>query len=420
MRNNDVIVVGGGLAGLFAAAVAAKEGRKVRVLAYGAGALNIGGGIIDVLGYGDDARPLSSPADGIDKLSPAHPYQKIGKEAIVAALRFFQQISFDEGYEYIGSIDQMQWLPTAAGTLKPTCLVPKTMNPAVLKQAGKVYVVGFDYLKDFYPQLVARNLQKRFGEAKTFIPLSCALNFTEGRDVSSLDIARWLDTGAGQESFVQQLAKSIDPGSAVIVPPVLGTAADYVLVESLEKVLGSRFIETAALPPAVTGLRLRTMLLRHLKKQGVTIMEKALVTSAVVNDGHCAGVMTDNFDRQRAYEAKAFILASGGLYGGGLQAEPGRIVEPVFGLSAAVPAGQEDWSNAQLFSDKKQLFAQLGICVDETMRPQGPDGATVLSNVYVAGRNLGGYDFCFEKSGNGVALASAYKAAMSLQGSDKQ
>lgn len=420
MRNNDVIVVGGGLAGLFAAAVASKEGRKVRVLAYGAGALNIGGGIIDVLGYGDDARPLSSPADGIDKLSPEHPYQKIGKEAVVAALRFFQQISLDEGYEYIGSIDQMQWLPTAAGTLKPTCLVPKTMNPVVLKQARKVYVVGFDYLKDFYPQLVAGNLQKRFGGEKTFIPLSCALNFTEGRDVSSLDIARWLDTGAGQESFVQQLAKSIDPGSAVIVPPVLGTAADYVLVESLEKALGSRFIETAALPPAVTGLRLRTMLLRHLKKQGVTIMEKALVTAAVVNDGHCAGVMTDNFDRQRAYEAKAFILANGGLYGGGLQAEPGRIVEPVFGLSVAVPAGQEDWSNAQLFSDQKQLFAQLGICVDETMRPQGPDGATVLSNVHVAGRNLGGYDFCFEKSGNGVALASAYKAAMSLQGSEKQ
>lgn len=414
MKNNDVIVVGGGLAGLFAAAVAAGQGRKVKVLAYGAGAMNIGGGIIDVLGYGNDARPLASPAAGLDQLPPEHPYRKIGKQALVAALTFFQQIALAEGYEYSGGIDQMQWLPTAAGTLKPTCLVPRTMQPAVLQQTDTVYVVGFDYLKDFYPHLVAGNLQKRFGRKKSFIPLTCTLNFTEGRDVSALDIARWLDTAAGQESFVQQLSGQVKPGSAVLAPPVLGTACSYALVENLEAVLGCRFLETAALPPAVTGLRLRTMLLRHLKKQGVSILEKALVISAVVNDGYCAGVMTDNFDRQRAYEGKAFILANGGLYGGGLSAEPGRIVEPVFGLPVAAPAAQEDWSNPQLFSNQKQLFAKLGIRVDEKMRPQTPEGATVLSNVHIVGRNLAGYDFCFEKSGNGVALASAYQAAMSL------
>ena len=41
----------------------------------------------------------------------------------------------------------------------------------------------------------------------------------------------------------------------------------------------------------------------------------------------------------------------------------------------------------------------------------GADGKVVLENVRVCGRMLAGYDFCFEHSGNGVAISSAYKAA---------
>ncbi len=412
MRNNDVIVIGGGLAGLFAAAVAARQGRKVRVLAYGAGALNIGGGIIDVLGYGYDARPLSSPEAGLADLPPEHPYHKIGRTALADALAFFQDITVAEGYEYQGSLQEMQWLPTAAGTLKPTCLLPKTMNPAVLKQTDRVYVVGFDYLKDFYPQLVARNLQPYF-KHQTFTADLCSLNFAEGRDVSSLDIARWLDTPEGQDSFLKQLKRKVEPGSAILIPPVLGTQPDYTLAGKLEAELKCRFVETAALPPAVTGLRLRTLLLNYLKKQGVIVVEKALVSGAMVDQGLCTAVMTENFDRQRTYQAKAYILANGGFYGGGLVAQPGRVIEPIFNIPVAAPEAQEDWSNAQLFSGEKQQFAQLGIQVDEAMRPLSADGSILLSNVHVAGKSLGGYDFCFEKSGNGVALASAYQAAIS-------
>lgn len=34
------------------------------------------------------------------------------------------------------------------------------------------------------------------------------------------------------------------------------------------------------------------------------------------------------------------------------------------------------------------------------MNPIDVDGNVVVSNVFIAGRNLRGYDFCFEKSGN--------------------
>ncbi len=47
------------------------------------------------------------------------------------------------------------------------------------------------------------------------------------------------------------------------------------------------------------------------------------------------------------------------------------------------------------------------------MRPVGPDNKVLINNVFAAGKILAGYDFCFEKSGNGVALVTGYKAGMS-------
>ena len=86
--------------------------------------------------------------------------------------------------------------------------------------------------------------------------------------------------------------------------------------------------------------------------------------------------------------------------------------EMIFDLPVWFVPGEENWSNEQLFSDKPQGFAKTGIRTDGNLRPVDDSGKVVFDNVYVVGRNLGGYDFCFEHSGNGVALASAYKAAM--------
>ena len=46
MKTSDVIVIGGGLAGLMAAAVAASRKQKVTVLTYGSGSLPLASGAI--------------------------------------------------------------------------------------------------------------------------------------------------------------------------------------------------------------------------------------------------------------------------------------------------------------------------------------------------------------------------------------
>jgi len=414
MKNSDVIIIGGGLAGLMAAIVAAKRGKKVSLLTYGAGTLTVGGGIIDVLGYTDKGLPLASPAAGLEEVNIDHPYKKVGSTAVAEAISLFKQICEEEGFPYSGDLNQVQWVPTAAGTLKPTCLVPRTMEASRISQSEHITVIGFDYLKDFYPRLVAKNLANIYGRHKKINSSMVQLPFAEGRDVTNLDVARWLDTADGCRECIGQLKKIVKPGSTVIVPPVLGTRPEYAVLETMENALECRLVEVAGMPPSITGLRLRSMLVNYARKLGVKTIEKAAVTGAILKDGKCEAVITEGVDRSRTYRADSFILATGGLYGGGLNAGPGRVVEPIFNLPVEVAKEQEQWSNEQMFSNMKQPFAQIGIRVNERMRPLDTKGKVVLSNVLIAGRNLRGYDYCFEKSGNGVALASAYHAAMSL------
>lgn len=144
MRKSDILIIGNGISGLFAACVAADMGKKVQILSYGAGTLAIAGGIIDVLGYDDDGKFVENPLKGMATVDKEHPYSKIDTNLAKKALDKFIEITKEGNYEYIGSAEKNMWLPTAIGNFKPTCLVPKTMNVENLWKAKNVLVVGFN------------------------------------------------------------------------------------------------------------------------------------------------------------------------------------------------------------------------------------------------------------------------------------
>ena len=413
MKHADTIVIGSGLAGLMAALVSANQRQRVMLLTAGAGSLTLNSGVIDILGYDENHNYVECPRGAIASLPQEHPYQKIGVANVEKAVEFFLDFTRDYGFPYHGSLDHQLLVPTAVGTLKPTCLAPRCLDGTSLHGEEHIVIVGIKGLKDFYGNILQENLRRSLDGRTEFPVVEVETPLQGGRDITTLDVARWLDTEDGRNSLVRQLKPYVKSDSTVfIVPQILGTRGQE-CAAALHELLGAELLETTCLPPSVNGLRLQKMLKQALKDLNVEIVENTQVLRAVSDGQRVKGVVAKASIREKTYYADKFILATGGLYSGGITVrEFDKPQETVFDLPVYSEAGEENWSNEELFGDKAQGFAKTGVRTDSSLRPVDADNRLVYENVYVAGRNLGGYDFCFEHSGNGVALASAYKAAM--------
>ncbi len=88
---------------------------------------------------------------------------------------------------------------------------------------------------------------------------------------------------------------------------------------------------------------------------------------------------------------------------------PGPVTGPVVYEGDRVTAVKGDyWGDQQLFA--------AGVDVDDTMRPVDAAGRVVWDNLRAAGSLLAGAIRWTEKSGDGIAVASALRAADAITG----
>jgi glycerol-3-phosphate dehydrogenase subunit B len=412
VSHHDVVVVGTGLAGLTAAVRLSEAGARVLVLAKGVGATHLSAGTIDVLGYAPER--VERPGEALATLvaaQPGHPYGHVGADGVAAAIGWFKDRIANGSlapYGYTGGIDENMLLPTAVGVPRPSAVVPETMAAGDLRRDAPVCVVGFRALKDFHPALLADNL------GRTGVPArAIELDLVPERraDVNALGFARAFDDPGFRGEVVAYVAARLAADERVAFPAVLGIADPHGVWAALEHGLGRPVFEVPTLPPSVPGMRLFAILREALRRSGGQLVLNNIVVGAEQSGGRVSAVRTRLGLREERRGADWVVLATGGFASGGIvldshwTAHEVALDLPVTG----VPGPGEERFRPEYFGEHP--IGRAGVAVDNELRPLGAGGERLLENVLVAGATLAGAEPWREKSGDGISLATGYRAA---------
>lgn len=420
MKRSDIVVVGAGISGLAAALTAVRRGASVTILSYGAGVLSIGSGTIDFLGYDNGKLITDDPFEHLKNLPANHPYNIVGKDILIDAFNGFMDICAENGLNTSISPDgRNKTVVSVMGTLRPTYISSEASDASKIFESEKIGIVSVEWLKDCEPALAAKQLKlydslknKSFGTEILKSPFG-----RTHRAINCLDLARFVD----KEEGFRWLAESLEPlcgkYDMLLIPPICGVMHHEEYFAQLRS-LGPIIVEMSSIPPGVGGVRIRSVAYKSASSFGVSFSENCFIDRANTVGDKCISLVARHSDIAGALEteyfADQFIIATGGILGGGITASPGKLKEAIFGIDIDCPPLVEDWSKPDFLDE--QPFESFGVSVSKNMRPIDKNGNELYSNVYFAGRTLGGYDFGKEKSGYGVAIATGRKAALAALG----
>ncbi len=416
MRHSDVIVVGAGMAGLMAGITAAQSGKSVSILSEGAGVLSIGSGAVDFLGYINGKKITDNPYNHLKELNSNHPYNIVGEENIKKSFESLVKISTENGYNIKISSDGLnQTAISIIGTTKPTYICSESNNAARVLKAKKILFVGVQYLKDAQIALAVKQVQhyKVFSDAEVeYTSLVSPFGRTH-RVLNCLDIARYVDKEEGFNWLKTELMKINKSYDAIIIPPICGTINYAKNYAELTKA-GLTIVESLSIPPGVGGYRLRDALISEAKKLNVQFIENCNVQRANIKNNKCVSLTALHNNIAGAleteYYADKYIIATGGVIGGGIITTPFKAYETIFNIDIDSPERVEDRSEQNVFGN--HMFAKFGVNVNNKLQALDKQGNVLYENVYFAGNTLGNYDFPTEKSGYGVACSTGYTAAL--------
>jgi glycerol-3-phosphate dehydrogenase subunit B len=432
----DVVVIGAGLSGLASAHALATHGARVIVLAKGMATTHWTAGTIDV------AAPPGAETGrrGVRQLASqaGHPYALL-RDDVDEAVADLLDILDREGLRYVGDLDsQIRPVPTGIGATRPVSIAPDAQADALppWSPVETLIVCGIEGFKDLWPIAVAASLARPdvwsspaasaspvaggAGAPARVIPASVDLPHVASRhNLTALHLARAFDDPSWRTTAIDAIARSVDrvrPGGPLRVglPAVLGLREHADVLVEIRTRLGSPVFELPLVPPSIPGMRLFDALRRALLAAGVRIQIGESVSRVEADGPRVNLVATPAAVREFGVRAGAVVLASGGIAGGGIVATAdGRLGEAVLGIPVDAPA-RDDWFSVDPFDTRGHPLEASGIRVDDELRPVPRKGKPYFENVRIVGSNLGGQRWLRERCGDGVAIASAYRAAASL------
>ena len=400
---DDVLVIGGGLAGSMAALAAAESGAQVRVVSHKKSTLRQASGLVDVLGAVDGDAPIVDPFGAVDRLPDGHPYRVVGVAGIREGLRRFDDVVGDR---YRGShTDRNALVPTHGGTLKPTARYPVSVAPGLASDERDTLLVGFRGLTDFDAVAAADHL------AAAGVPFDVdgavvefPIDFRDDARTTRLATALDTDQDDVRDRLAEAVAAELGGHDRVGFPAMLGDDNDRAVREHLEDRLGASVFQIPTGPPSLLGMQLEDLLVDAVKRAGVRLSTGNPAVGYETDAGELTAVTVDRRGQSVPYHADEFVLATGGLVGKGIDSDREAVTEPLFGCHVPHPEDRYAWSESEAFGD--HAFARFGVVPDDDLRPVDDDGDVQFPNLRAAGGVLGGADVAAEKSAAGVAIAT--------------
>lgn len=404
---NDLVVVGSGLTGLFAAWQAARRGASCTLVSYGRGGLELSSGCLGIGCSGSPRRQVATAR-------LPHPYALVGADALQRAVEALLALLEASGLPYAGSLESNLELPTAAGGTTCAAFAPRSQAHFPEAGSASVTLAGFTGFRDFDSVLAANRLAAHLNRpiAAADLPLPGS---PPRRDLYATDLARRFE----DPDWLAQACAAWRPSLIGVrhlgLPAVLGFRRHEAVIAAIEQTLELAVFEIPTLPPCLPGLRLEAVLREACLAGGVDVIEGAAVVGRVdgrTDGARAAGIQAQTAGGPQAIDAGAVLLATGDLLHGGLVArQNGSLRESVFDLPVVHSSERSTWTAPRL--NDPQPYATFGLRVDSHMRPLGADGAPLLRNLFAAGGVLAGARRAEEGSRQGIGLATAWRAVES-------
>ncbi|AHG20462.1 glycerol-3-phosphate dehydrogenase [Chania multitudinisentens RB-25] len=417
----DVVVIGGGLAGLSCAIRLAEQGKRCAVVSSGQSALYFSSGSLDLLAQLPDGSMVSEPLLALPALAqqaPQHPYSLIGAPRVAALAVEAVQLLERCGLKMQGSNQQNHLRVTPLGTCRATWLSPQAIPTAPFGDVlpwRRIAVLGIEGFLDFQPQMAASSLAAeqsvQVDEVSLHLPVLDRLR-NNPSEFRAVNIARVLDRPENLAVLIEEIQRQAGQAEAIFLPACLGLESDEPLM-ALRQALGKPVFLLPTLPPSVLGMRLHQALRQRLQLLGGVFMPGDTVLRADFDGQRITGLYTRNHT-DIPLRAQQVVLASGSFFSNGLKAEFGGIREPVFDLDVYSKPQREDWSSIDLFAP--QPYLQFGVQTDANLRAlkQG----VAISNLYAIGAVTGGYEPLLQGCGAGVSLLGALHVAQQIAGQE--
>lgn len=359
-----VLVIGGGLTGIVAAATAIKNGSKVKLVSSGPGTFAMNGGSIR-----------------IQSLAPDQPYLK-------EAIEFFSEMMTTAGCEYMGGLQEKHLIPNILGDFQEVSMAPASIWLSSPVPDSKVMVLGIKGLSGFNPYLIAELLsesaEKRNLQVK-YTGKMIEVSWLQNRSFDTLDMANQL----ADQKKLDKLAEIIRPlakdYSSLIMPAILDQQTGTIEFNRFAEKVGCTVSELHTIPPSLVGLRIFHHLIKYLQKAGAEINLGYAVQSLYIKDGRCTVAILDTPGRKRVIKADNFILATGRV---------NRLDYVVYSEGT-----NDEW---KLNADNE---------VNEKMQLLKQDNLLIAENLYGAGSILEN-----SKKGNAQAILTGYRAGVFATG----